>query len=617
MLKYSHKMKLKIKTLLLLGYLLLGVIAIILSLTSIYFINKLSNTPDKILKDNYKSIIAAQNMIDELDNMDHAVISYIAGSNDKVANEERYEKARSNYYTNFEICEGNITETGEKELIKEIKELSALYITSFQNDKYNLDKISKYDSLILPVYKDLKSKNYQLLNLNHKGVVSRRDESVKISDEAEIYMIIISIVSLIIVIAAIFKIPSLITKPITEFTRKVEAISDKKYSERFETDSENELGILANSFNTMAAKLEEYELSNIEKLIAEKRRAEAIVMSMIDGILVLNEKNEIILVNNTAAELIGMPESALIDKNIQIIANNNNLVKNLFQDFNSSEQDKNKLNYIRIVFKEKEEFFLKEIIKVIDEENSERALGYIVILKNVTGFKELDELKSGFVATVSHELRTPLSAMNMSMRLLEDERVGTMNDEQKKLVGTMKEEVKRLLKMVNELLNLSRMESGGEMLKYQTVRVEEIVDAALTPMLMQLEKKNIILETNIEPALPDLKVDANKISWVLINLLNNAVRYSKENDKIILKIKMTENKVQFSVKDNGKGIEPQYISKIFSKFVQVDAKNIENLNKGVGLGLAISKEFVNAHGGDIWVKSELDKGSEFYFTLPI
>ncbi len=207
--------------------------------------------------------------------------------------------------------------------------------------------------------------------------------------------------------------------------------------------------------------------------------------------------------------------------------------------------------------------------------------------------------------------------MNMSLRLLQDERIGEMNDEQLRLTGAMKEEVKRLLKLVNELLDLSRIESGGDMLNFREVRAEELIDAAITPMLMQLEQKNIELETAIEESIPPVKADPNKIAWVLINLLNNAVRYSPEGAAIQLKVKRVDNKIVFSVKDHGAGIEPQYISRIFEKFVQVKTKNVESLNRGVGLGLAISKEFVNAHGGEIWVKSEVGKGSEFSFSLPV
>jgi PAS domain S-box-containing protein len=610
-------MKIKLKTLFLLGYLLMGAIVLLLGFTGIYFIEKLSNTPDKILKDNYGSIIAAQNMIDELDNMDNAIIIYVSGKPDKNLADSLFAAAKQNYFFNLSNCENNITEPGETELTDDIREKTEHYIRSYEQNRLSLNNILAYDTVIAPQYTLLKKSCYELLNLNHKGMLNRRDETVKISESAELYMLVISALSLLIVLMAILKVPSLIVNPVNEFTRKVEAIAEKRYSERVEINSDNELGKLALSFNNMASKLEEYEKSNIEMLIAEKKRAEAIVKSMIDGIIVLNENYDVILVNNIGTELLGISESALIGKNMLEVSHTNSLVKNITDDFTKHDKEKGNLNYISIVFREREEYFLKEILNVTDENNPQKTLGYIIILKNVTGFKELDELKSGFVATVSHELRTPLSAMNMSLRLLQDERIGSMNDEQKRITSAMKDEVKRLLKLVNELLDLSRIESGSEILKYREVKADELVDAAITPMLLQFEQKNIELVTEIEPGLPGLRVDANKIAWVMINLLNNAVRYSIDGGKIILSVKKDNNKVIFTVKDFGAGIEPQYLSRIFEKFVQVKSRNIESINKGVGLGLAISKEFVNAHGGDIWVKSETGKGSEFSFSIPV
>ncbi|HMQ78793.1 MAG TPA: ATP-binding protein [Ignavibacteria bacterium] len=610
-------MKIKLKTLFLLGYLLMGAIVLLLGFTGIYFIERLSNTPDKILKDNYGSIIAAQNMIDELDNMDNAIITYVSGKPDKNMADSLFTSARDKYFLNLKKCESNITEPGETELTADIRKKTEHYIRSYEQNRTSLNNILAYDSVISPQYTLLKKSCYELLNLNHKGMLNRRDETVKISESAELYMMVISALSLIIVLIAILKVPSLIVNPVNEFTRKVEAIAEKRYSERVEINSGNELGKLALSFNNMASKLEEYEKSNIEMLIAEKKRAEAIVKSMIDGIIVLNENYDVILVNNIGTELLGISESALLGKNMLEVSHTNSLVKNITDDFAGHDKEKGNLNYIRIVFREREEYFLKEILNVTDENNPQKTLGYIIILKNVTGFKELDELKSGFVATVSHELRTPLSAMNMSLRLLQDERIGGMNDEQKRITSAMKDEVKRLLKLVNELLDLSRIESGSEILKYREVKADELVDAAITPMLLQFEQKNIELVTEIEPDLPGLKVDANKIAWVMINLLNNAVRYSADGGEIVLKVHKDTGKVIFSVKDHGSGIEPQYLSRIFEKFVQVKSRNIESINKGVGLGLAISKEFVNAHGGDIWVKSEIGKGSEFSFSIPV
>ena len=241
----------------------------------------------------------------------------------------------------------------------------------------------------------------------------------------------------------------------------------------------------------------------------------------------------------------------------------------------------------------------------------------IIVLKNVTGFKELDEIKSGFVATVSHELKTPLAAINMSLRLLNDSRIGELNAEQKKLTEEMKNEIRRLLKMVNELLNLSKIESGGEAFNYQIISVDELIDASVTPMLMQFEQNKVDFRLNIEKNLPKLKIDVNKIAWVIINLLNNAVRYTKTEGEITLSVSRENEFIKFSLKDNGIGIKPEHIGRIFQKFVQLNKSNMENQYKGVGLGLAIAKEFIEAHKGTIKVISEYNKGSEFIFYLPV
>lgn len=591
-------------------------VAVVLSFTGIYFIQKLSFTPERILSDNYKSIRAAQNMIDEIDNMDNAVIMYISDKRDKSYAEKLFFESSKKYFESLVIAENNITEMGEFELVKELRNISEDYEKTFLNNKDNIQELDSYDSLIFSKYSPVKAKCYELLKLNYNGMLQRRDSAVKMSENAAMYMILISVFSLIILLIAALKIPALIINPIIEITNKVEAISDKKYSERVEVKSENELGKLGMSINKMVEKLEEYEISNVEKLIAEKKRAEAIVKSMVDGILVLNERDEVVLSNSIITELMGITEENIYGKNIFEIAKYNNLINTLLKDFKKKHAiEKNKLNYLRIVHNEKEEYYLNETVKVTEDENEGKELGNIIILKNVTGFKELDELKSGFVATVSHELRTPLSAINMSLRLLQDNRVGKLNEEQAKITGAMKDEVKRLLKLVSELLNLSKIESGGDILNKDYVKVEELIDAAVTPLLLQLQQKNIELETKTESNLPEIKVDINKIAWVLINLLNNAVRYSRESGKIILEVKKVKDNLLFSVKDFGKGIEPNFVDKIFDKFVQVDSKKSESY-KGVGLGLAISKEFVTAHGGEINVKSEPGIGSEFYFSIP-
>jgi len=594
----------------------MAAVAVSLSLLSIYFINRITNASEKVLKDNYLSIEAANRMIDNLDIMDNSQAILLSHKDvERSAARTEYNNGKEIFLHNLNIAEGNITETGEQEELKNLRNEFQTYVRKIEI----IDSNSSYDIYInelIPQYKRVKSRCFELLTINEKAMLRKNDESKVISKETAFYMLIITGVGLLFVLFIIIKSPSMVISPIVELTNKVKAISERKYSERIAVKSNDEIGELAASFNRMAEKISEYEKSNIDKLIAEKKRAEAIVESMHDAIIVFDENNDVILINSVAADLIGISYRDLTGRNIRELSKSNNLLKNILEEMDRDLKKSNDIDskYLRIVYKDKEEFFVTDYIKAYDE--NEKIVGTIIVLKNVTGFKELDEIKSGFIATVSHELKTPLAAMNMSLRLMQDQRVGDLNQEQKKLIHSMKEEIKRLLKMVNELLNLSKIESGGEIYRYNELSVDELIDAAVTPMLMQFEQNNLKFDLEIEPDLPKLKVDVNKIAWVLINLLNNAVRYSKKDSQIKLKANRDDGCIKFSIADNGVGIKPEYLDKIFEKFVQVNKSNLENHYKGMGLGLAIAKEFIEAHNGKIWVRSEYGKGSEFTFTLP-
>jgi len=607
----------KLKTLILWGYILMGAVILVLSLFSIYFIESLNKASQTILKDNYLSIESANKMIDNLDIIDNSQVILSSDSyRDKTVFHNEYKESKSIFENSLSISEGNITETGEREVLQNLRKEYQSYISKIESADSS-GSGNRYTMELLPSYKKVKQLCYELLSLNEKAMLRKNDEVKNISRDTEIYMLILTAVSLLLVLAIILKAPGTIIQPIYELTKKVGAISEKKYSERIEVKSENEVGMLALSFNKMAEKLSEYEKSNVEKLIAEKKRAEAIVDNMRDAIIVLDENNDLILMNNVGSELLGLSGKEVIGKSASSIADSNNLFKNIFEEKDKLQDvfsGENK-NYLRIINKDKEEFYLRDYTDVLDA-NGNR-IGVIILLKNVTGFKELDEIKSGFVATVSHELKTPLAAINMSLRLLNDSRIGELNAEQKKLTEEMKNEIRRLLKMVNELLNLSKIESGGEAYNYQFISVDELIDASVTPMLMQFEQNKVEFNFKIEKNLPKLKIDVNKIAWVIINLLNNAVRYTKTEGKITLSVSRENEFIKFSLKDNGIGIKPEHIGRIFQKFVQLNKSNMENQYKGVGLGLAIAKEFIEAHKGTIKVISEYNKGSEFIFYLPV
>ena len=375
----------------------------------------------------------------------------------------------------------------------------------------------------------------------------------------------------------------------------------------------------------MSVKLKEFEESNLEEIKAQKTRIETIIKSINDGLVILNESKDIILVNDAATVILGMSEKELVGKNAHELSEKNSVMLSLL---NSLEQESNghnpadadeehSKNLIKIEHHEgKQEFFSKDLIDVQDVDNKSKSLGYILLLKNVTYFKQSDEAKTNFIAVASHEFKTPLSAINMCLMLLQDKRFGNLNPEQDEIVVSMKSEVQRLIKMVSELLDISKMETGNIELEKKLVSPQVVVEYSASPFEVQLGEKKIILEKVIDPEIPDFLADTEKISWVLINFLSNAIRYTELGGKIVIEAKKLHQEVEFSVKDYGPGIASKDHSQVFQRFVQLQTNGLKN-EKGLGLGLAISKEVITEHNGDIGVDSEIGQGSRFYFRLPL
>ena len=262
----------------------------------------------------------------------------------------------------------------------------------------------------------------------------------------------------------------------------------------------------------------------------------------------------------------------------------------------------------------KESYFEKEIvdINVIPTgEKEHRFIGQVIMLRNITPFKELDLAKTHFLGTVSHEFKTPISSIQMGLQLLENDKIGNLNDEQKNLVKGIKEDSDRLLKITGELLNITQVESGSLQLNLQNSDVHTILDYALNANNAAADQKNISFRTKVESGAESVWADSEKTAWILNNLISNAVRYSYENSIININITKENTKVKFAVADSGIGIEEKYISRIFDRYFRIPGSR----KGGTGLGLTISKQFAEAQGGAISVESEYGAGSEFSFTL--
>ena len=224
-------------------------------------------------------------------------------------------------------------------------------------------------------------------------------------------------------------------------------------------------------------------------------------------------------------------------------------------------------------------------------------------------------MKSEFIATVSHELRTPLTSINMAIDILSQEVLGSVNEPQKDMLATAKDDCERLTKLVKELLDLSRLESGKYELKRESINLRSVVEEALKPLRLQFREKAIRLEIDIAQDTPEVPGDHQQLSWVITNLVSNALRYTPADGIVTIHSDIVGDSVRVSVSDAGRGIPAEAIEVIFDKFVQVK-QSTDATPGSVGLGLAIAKEVVEAHGGKIWVESSMGQGSTFFFTIP-
>jgi signal transduction histidine kinase len=273
-------------------------------------------------------------------------------------------------------------------------------------------------------------------------------------------------------------------------------------------------------------------------------------------------------------------------------------------------QSKGYESAIQIFDNEQERFFLPQAIPILDEDKE--LIGATIVLVDVTRLRKLDELKSNLLSTVSHELRTPLTSLQMAVYLLLEEKVGTLNPKQIELLVAAREDSDRLRHIIENLLDLSRIESGRVRMELQKMMPREIIFAAVDPMRAAFQDRGISFDVDVDAEVPSVWADPTRIGLVLTNLLSNALKYTPAGGNVRVEARSEEELVRFSVSDTGIGIPEPYLQHVFDRFFRVPGQTTTG---GAGLGLAIAKEIVEAHGGNIECQSCEGEGATFSFTL--
>lgn len=411
----------------------------------------------------------------------------------------------------------------------------------------------------------------------------------------------------------------LITRELRILHEGVNKISSGEFGYKIEEkEVSDEVKELFNSFNDMSTRLNIYEEQNIEQLTLERNKLEAVLMSIVNGVVVCDNNDTVVLINDHAKELLELEDDQLlINTNIQ------NYVDTQGEYcFNEKIEE-----YKKLSLEEKSSSpitfnitldgrILKAIISPMFTKNRDY-VGYIIVLIDVTRETEMDQMKSQFISNVSHELRTPVTVLRSYIDTLYN--YGDEFDEEtkKEFIGTLNTEIIRLNSMVNDILDFSRLDSNAKIEKSEN-DISQLVDACVSQVEILLKEHNLTIQTEKEENIPLLMFNYDSIARALTNYLSNAIKYAPQDSTIKVKLysDTPNNQIIVTVRDEGIGIAPEFQKKVFERFYRVENKT--HSVKGTGLGLHLVKTTIEKHHhGHVFVNSQPNHGSTFGFTLPI
>lgn len=602
-------------------YLILGIFIFLVignSLVSISYFNKLQTSIDSIMHSNYDSVVAAQNMNDAIERQDSMELAFIFEENLTLGGD--YQENHMKFLEWFYKAKDNITESGEGDIIAEIEKSYSEYTSKvgvLEKTKglEGGNSASKYYyNEVFPMFQTLKKQCSTLLDVNQNSMLNKKIESQKLANNASYSTISIVIVVVLIGISIIWYLLNKLIHPLEDLAVGINKVSQGKYDYSIPLNREKEVNYILDDFNRMIAKLNEYDRLNVNELLREKQKGEAIIESIDSPIIITDSNNSVTMVNKSAERLLDVKEKNILDRHFLEGIDNREIFRAIQKSRESVKEYKGSED-IEINANETKKYFRVRSNPIWFKQDEN--IGTVTIMQDITKFKEIDRMKSEFVSTVSHEFRTPLTSIIMAVELLIEQQYYT-DDDSRELLNVINDDSKRLSNLVEDLLDLSKMESGKIVMNITEFNMAQMVLQVKKAFKMQLEDSHVTLNVDTNNLLRMAKGDENRISYVLANFISNALRYVESDGSGVIDISAKEvnGTMLVAVKDNGIGIGLEDQKKIFEKFVQINNKNGKSSGSS-GLGLAICKEIIKANNGDIWVYSAIGEGSTFYFTLKL
>lgn len=569
-----------------------------------------------ILSENYRSILAADGMTEALDRQDSGALLALAGDPD--GGLARFQEGEALFFAWLTRAEDNITIQGEAEIVRAIRSGFETYRKEFPS---SVDEgggayagmRATYLETLLPLYLNTKEECGRLRELNEKVMYAARDAAGLRARKAIWSTALVASSALVSALAFSLVFADRISRPLVRLMEASRRISAGDYSVEVTTDTGDELGRLAGEFNQMAKRLSTYRETDVDRLIAEKNKSEAILSSIEDGLVVFDPEGRVTALNPTARRLLALEFADTATLRLEDVLPEDparDYVRRTLESGTRPDVPEEQ-RILRFPAGGDAVYCLYSVFAVRGRDRD--LSGIVLLLRDVTRLKDLERLKEEFVMAASHELRTPLTSLGMSVDLLRERAGDGLPDGDRELLATAHEEVQRMKALVSDLLDLSRMEAGRIEMEIESVPVRDMFERVESVFKNQAKMKDVRLRVLGPEGDLRVRADPGKAAWVLTNLVSNALRYVEPGGHVDLFAQRIGPLAYLSVRDDGTGIPVESQARIFEKFTRIR----EGGTGGSGLGLAISKEIVRAHGGAIWVESPSGgRGSTFTFTLP-
>lgn len=591
-----------------------GMLAVIIAVGGLTLsqIGQLGVAIDVILKENYRSVVACQGMKESLERIDSGLLFTLAGEHAQGlrlidANEPKFRAALASEL-------GNITLPGEGERAQSLRGLFERYAESLSGMRPENRPLearrADYFSKLQPLFLKIKSAADDILLMNQSNMDGANNHARQLAETARRRMV--AAIALAALLAALYGCFShrWILRPISRLIESTNEIRQGNLDLVVKADSRDEIGRLSLAFNEMASALRQARKADKLSLMRSRRATEDVFHALPDAVAVLDPDGRVEVATETAERVFGLKPGVWAERLGYVW-----LPPLLRNAWSGGVACGNETGAVFQQFVENSERFFQPMAVPISSDAADgEPTGVALILKDVTQLHEQQELKRGVISTVSHQLKTPLTSVRMAIHLLLEERIGALNAKQADLLIAARDDSERLAAILGDLLDLNRLGSGKAHVTPEPASPRELARDAIEPFLAEAKDKGVALTNEVSDALPDVLADRRKILQAFANLLSNALRFTCPGGTISVRASLESGRVAVFVEDTGKGIPAECLNHLFEQFYRVPGQDEKS---GVGLGLAITKEIVMAHGGTVGVESEVGKGSTFRFTLPL